>query len=301
MATPETIGYVESIEDTHFLEDTDEDSPDVTERTIKLESTLADIAILGEAYNHVEPRYTPAPSGYTRPPLRGGKDPIRDYINQIDSIPLLKAEEEVELAMTIEAGLYATHKLRELAQSSQEEESTEEKAEYEYDLRRIAQLGAVAKQNFIDANLRLVVSLSKFHGGVLPQSELIYAGNLGLIRAVEKFDYTKGYKFSTYSAWWIRDFMQKANRRQLTEKGKKLPMHVSLDAVVDTTTGKRVDEIIVNKDEVSVEDMGEKSVLRQSVHDIISLCLVLTQRNIMLSNSCLFLAKPTRRLARGLV
>src|ERR1700736_3854772 len=124
-------------------------------------------------------------------------DPVKDYLKQIGKVPLLNAEQEVELAKRIEAGLFAEEKLAEGARHL----STDQRIDLEW----IAEDGTRAKNHLLEANLRLVVSPAKrYTGRGMLFLDLIQEGNLGLIRAVEKFDYTKGYKFSTYATWWIR-------------------------------------------------------------------------------------------------
>jgi RNA polymerase primary sigma factor len=133
-------------------------------------------------------------------------DPVRAYLKQIAKITLLNAEEEVELAKRIEAGLYAAERVR------RAEDATEQLSpQLRRDLRWIVRDGARAKNHLLEANLRLVVSRAKRYTGLgMPFLDLIQEGNLGLIRAVEKFDYTKGYKFSTYATWWIRQAISRA-------------------------------------------------------------------------------------------
>jgi RNA polymerase primary sigma factor len=123
-------------------------------------------------------------------------DPVKDYLKQIGKVPLLNAEMEVELAKRIEAGLFSEEKLAKGGKIS---------AKMLEELEWIAEDGRRAKNHLLEANLRLVVSLAKrYTGRGMLFLDLIQEGNLGLIRAVEKFDYTKGYKFSTYATWWIR-------------------------------------------------------------------------------------------------
>ncbi|HXW44518.1 MAG TPA: sigma-70 family RNA polymerase sigma factor, partial [Streptosporangiaceae bacterium] len=130
-------------------------------------------------------------------------DPVKDYLKQIGKVPLLNAEQEVELAKRIEAGLFAEEKLAESRESL--------RPETRQDLEWIAEDGRRAKNHLLEANLRLVVSLAKrYTGRGMLFLDLIQEGNLGLIRAVEKFDYTKGYKFSTYATWWIRQAITRA-------------------------------------------------------------------------------------------
>ncbi|MBV9593532.1 MAG: sigma-70 family RNA polymerase sigma factor, partial [Actinobacteria bacterium] len=123
-------------------------------------------------------------------------DLVRVYLNEIGKVSLLTAADEVELAKRIEAGLYAEHLMQVTARLS---------ATRRRELRSVAIDGERAKDHLLRANLRLVVSLAKrYTGHGMPFLDLIQEGNLGLIRAVEKFDYTKGFKFSTYATWWIR-------------------------------------------------------------------------------------------------
>jgi RNA polymerase primary sigma factor len=129
-------------------------------------------------------------------------DPVKDYLKQIGKVPLLNAEQEVELAKRIEAGLFAEEKLK-----GADKLAPKLRRELEF----IAGDGVRAKNHLLEANLRLVVSLAKrYTGRGMLFLDLIQEGNLGLIRAVEKFDYTKGYKFSTYATWWIRQAITRA-------------------------------------------------------------------------------------------
>jgi RNA polymerase primary sigma factor len=130
-------------------------------------------------------------------------DPVKDYLKQIGKVPLLNAEQEVELAKRIEAGLFAEE------QTADEAAKLKDKVRDEYEW--ISEDGRRAKNHLLEANLRLVVSLAKrYTGRGMLFLDLIQEGNLGLIRAVEKFDYTKGYKFSTYATWWIRQAITRA-------------------------------------------------------------------------------------------
>jgi RNA polymerase primary sigma factor len=129
-------------------------------------------------------------------------DPVKDYLKQITKVPLLNAEQEVQLAKRIEAGLFAEEKLKSTAGLG---------SRLRQELSLIVEDGRRAKNHLLEANLRLVVSLAKhYRGRGMPFLDLIQEGNLGLIRAVEKFDYTKGYKFSTYATWWIRQAITRA-------------------------------------------------------------------------------------------
>ena len=144
-------------------------------------------------------------------------DPVKDYLKQIGKVALLNAAQEVELAKRIEAGLYAEHLLG--------TRGNDLEAKYRRELHWIAQDGQRAKNHLLEANLRLVVSLAKrYTGRGMLFLDLIQEGNLGLIRAVEKFDYTKGFKFSTYATWWIRQAITRAMADQA--RTIRIPVHM---------------------------------------------------------------------------
>nr|WP_026047667.1 RNA polymerase sigma factor [Streptomyces sp. AA0539] len=143
-------------------------------------------------------------------------DPVKDYLKQIGKVPLLNAEQEVELAKRIEAGLFAEDKLA---------GSDKIAPKLKHELEIISEDGRRAKNHLLEANLRLVVSLAKrYTGRGMLFLDLIQEGNLGLIRAVEKFDYTKGYKFSTYATWWIRQAITRAMADQA--RTIRIPVHM---------------------------------------------------------------------------
>jgi RNA polymerase primary sigma factor len=143
-------------------------------------------------------------------------DPVKDYLKQIGKVPLLNAEMEVELAKRIEAGLFSEEKLAKGGKIT---------AKVLEELEWIAEDGRRAKNHLLEANLRLVVSLAKrYTGRGMLFLDLIQEGNLGLIRAVEKFDYTKGYKFSTYATWWIRQAITRAMADQA--RTIRIPVHM---------------------------------------------------------------------------
>jgi RNA polymerase primary sigma factor len=143
-------------------------------------------------------------------------DPVKDYLKQIGKVPLLNAEEEVDLAKRIEAGLFAEELL-----ATRGPFKDRRQGDYEW----IAEDGQRAKNHLLEANLRLVVSLAKrYTGRGMLFLDLIQEGNLGLIRAVEKFDYTKGYKFSTYATWWIRQAITRAMADQA--RTIRIPVHM---------------------------------------------------------------------------
>ena len=152
--------------------------------------------------------------------LTASADSVRAYLKQIGKVALLTAEEEVSLAKRIEAGLYAQYKIDEAKEAGERIAYAQKR-----DLREISRDGQRAKNHLLEANLRLVVSLAKrYTGRGMAFLDLIQEGNLGLIRAVEKFDYTKGYKFSTYATWWIRQAITRAMADQA--RTIRIPVHM---------------------------------------------------------------------------
>lgn len=152
--------------------------------------------------------------------LTASADSVRAYLKQIGKVALLNAEEEVELAKRIEAGLYATQLMTELSERGDKLPAAQRR-----DMMWICRDGDRAKNHLLEANLRLVVSLAKrYTGRGMAFLDLIQEGNLGLIRAVEKFDYTKGYKFSTYATWWIRQAITRAMADQA--RTIRIPVHM---------------------------------------------------------------------------
>ena len=148
-------------------------------------------------------------------------DLVRAYLKEIGKVPLLTAEMEVELAQRIEAGLFAAEKIRQ----ADEGEAAKLSAALRRDLDWLVHDGQKAKRHLLEANLRLVVSIAKrYLGRGMLFLDLIQEGNLGLIRAVEKFDYTKGYKFSTYATWWIRQAITRAMADQA--RTIRIPVHM---------------------------------------------------------------------------
>ncbi|MFH8679619.1 RNA polymerase sigma factor [Streptomyces lydicus] len=164
-----------------------------------------------------EPAAAPDPGPAPRPETGGpSSDLFRQYLREIGRIPLLTAAEEVELARRVEAGLFAEEKLTNTPDLS---------SQLAHDLDQLVVLGRMAKRRLIEANLRLVVSVAKrYVGRGLTMLDLVQEGNLGLIRAVEKFDYARGYKFSTYATWWIRQAMSRALADQA--RTIRVPVHV---------------------------------------------------------------------------
>jgi len=152
--------------------------------------------------------------------LTASADSVRAYLKQIGKVALLNAEEEVDLAKRIEAGLYSSERMRQFEEAGERLPN-----QMRRDLRWIKRDGERAKNHLLEANLRLVVSLAKrYTGRGMAFLDLIQEGNLGLIRAVEKFDYTKGYKFSTYATWWIRQAITRAMADQA--RTIRIPVHM---------------------------------------------------------------------------
>jgi RNA polymerase primary sigma factor len=191
-------------------DDAKDDSDDDDAAEDKDEKLPTDALVLSLVDDDDEvPVYSSAITGATA-------DPVKDYLKQIGKVALLNAAEEVELAMRIEAGLFAEDKLATTPKLTPE--ATRE-------LRWVAKDGQRAKSHLLGANLRLVVSLAKrYTGRGMQFLDLIQEGNLGLIRAVEKFDYTKGFKFSTYATWWIRQAITRAMADQA--RTIRIPVHM---------------------------------------------------------------------------
>ncbi len=156
------------------------------------------------------------------------EDPVRMYLKEIGKVPLLSAEEEINLAQRMEAGNVATEKIQLLKVRMEETEDEAEKAEIQEEVKAMQKdidLGSDAKKRLAEANLRLVVSIAKrYVGRGMLFLDLIQEGNLGLIKAVEKFDYRKGYKFSTYATWWIRQAITRAIADQA--RTIRIPVHM---------------------------------------------------------------------------
>ena len=196
-------------------EEAEEEDPKVAEGAALRERTNAGI--------HVKGGFVVSDSDETDEPVQqvtvagATADPVKDYLKQIGKVSLLNAEQEVDLARRIEAGLYAEYKLKNQA----DEMTSRERRELHF----LAQDGQQAKNHLLEANLRLVVSLAKrYTGRGMQFLDLIQEGNLGLIRAVEKVDYTKGYKFSTYATWWIRQAITRAMADQA--RTIRIPVHM---------------------------------------------------------------------------
>jgi RNA polymerase primary sigma factor len=198
-------------DDAEAKTDDDSDSDTEAEKPTAADEPLPTGALVLRAVDEDDdiPVYSTAITGATA-------DPVKDYLKQIGKVALLNAAEEVELAMRIEAGLFAEDKLANTPNMPKE---------LERELRWVARDGQRAKSHLLGANLRLVVSLAKrYTGRGMQFLDLIQEGNLGLIRAVEKFDYTKGFKFSTYATWWIRQAITRAMADQA--RTIRIPVHM---------------------------------------------------------------------------
>jgi len=178
-----------------------------------------------------------------------GIDLVKAYLREIGKVALLTAELEVELAKRIEAGLFATEKLRRHCAGEQKIP-----AALRRDLAEIEIDGERAKRHLLEANLRLVVSLAKrYQGRGLDLLDLVQEGNLGLVRAVEKFDYAKGYKFSTYATWWIRQALQRA----LADQGRTIRVPVHMAELITKVTRTRRDLTQSLGREPASDELGE--------------------------------------------
>jgi RNA polymerase primary sigma factor len=204
----EPTDEAEEATDTEGDETTDE-TEDKDAKPDAAAAVAAGALVISQSDDDEAPVYSTTITGATA-------DPVKDYLKQIGKVALLNAEQEVELAMRIEAGLFAEDKLQHSTGLSKPEER---------ELRWVARDGQRAKSHLLGANLRLVVSLAKrYTGRGMQFLDLIQEGNLGLIRAVEKFDYTKGFKFSTYATWWIRQAITRAMADQA--RTIRIPVHM---------------------------------------------------------------------------
>ncbi|MDO4760701.1 MAG: RNA polymerase sigma factor [Corynebacterium sp.] len=209
------VGFVADIDSFNDSEEDDEDSDESDEEEEDDGSSVWDedeSAALRQARKDAE--------------LTASADSVRAYLKQIGKVALLNAEEEVSLAKRIEAGLYATYRMEQMEEAyNNGDKDAKLTPAVKRDLRAIARDGRKAKNHLLEANLRLVVSLAKrYTGRGMAFLDLIQEGNLGLIRAVEKFDYTKGYKFSTYATWWIRQAITRAMADQA--RTIRIPVHM---------------------------------------------------------------------------
>jgi RNA polymerase sigma factor (sigma-70 family) len=194
-----------------------------------------------------------------------GKDSVGLYLTTIASAPLIRAEDEVQLAKRIEIGVYAERILND--ELTPKERRVRKHQPSDLELGELVADGRAAKAAFLNANLRLVVSVArKYNHGQLPLLDLIQEGNLGLIRAVEKFDYTKGFKFSTYATWWVRQ----AITRGLAQSGRivRLPAHVA-EQLQQVLTTRRVLEQRLNRATEPAEIAAELKWSKEEVMDLL--------------------------------
>ncbi len=215
---PEVIGAVDAADADKDHSDSDHEDllEGIPEEELKAVSDVQLPKVTNSRVSKVKSRRRAADAGVTM--LTG--DPVRMYLKEIGKVPLLTAAEEIDLAMKIEAGVAATEELERAEEEGVELERREKRR-----LGRIEQVGIDAKQQLIEANLRLVVSIAKrYVGRGMLFLDLIQEGNLGLIRAVEKFDYKKGFKFSTYATWWIRQAITRAIADQA--RTIRIPVHM---------------------------------------------------------------------------
>jgi len=197
--------------DAEAVDDTDDDDDETTSTGTDEPLPTGALRLSMTDDEDEVPVYSAAITGATA-------DPVKDYLKQIGKVALLNAAEEVELAMRIEAGLFAEEKLSHMSDA-------EKRSQLGRELSWVARDGQRAKSHLLGANLRLVVSLAKrYTGRGMQFLDLIQEGNLGLIRAVEKFDYTKGFKFSTYATWWIRQAITRAMADQA--RTIRIPVHM---------------------------------------------------------------------------
>ncbi|GGT48108.1 RNA polymerase sigma factor [Streptomyces purpureus] len=212
---PDTLVPAQSLAP-HHPEAVPDALPDPTRSAAEAAPEDAPVNIAEDVVEAPEPPEPPEPRAVRADSTGPSSDLFRQYLREIGRIPLLTAAEEVELARRVEAGLFAEEKL--LSTPSLD-------SQLALDLDRLVVLGRMAKRRLIEANLRLVVSVAKrYVGRGLTMLDLVQEGNLGLIRAVEKFDYARGYKFSTYATWWIRQAMSRALADQA--RTIRVPVHV---------------------------------------------------------------------------
>jgi RNA polymerase sigma factor (sigma-70 family) len=196
----------------------------------------------------------------------GTPDLIRLYLDEIGKAPLLDAATEVDLARRIEAGLFARHLLNELGQRRVIKLANARKVARSIELSDVAADGEVAKRAFIRSNLRLVVSLARrYRRTTMPLLDLIQEGNVGLVRAVEKFDYTRGYKFSTYATWWIRQSIGRAIAEQ--SRTVRLPVH-QVERLSRLSRTRRDMSLSLGRDATDAEVATELDLTLEMVADL---------------------------------
>jgi RNA polymerase primary sigma factor len=196
----------------------------------------------------------------------GTPDLVRLYLDEIGKAPLLDAASEVDLARRIEAGLFARHLLDSLGQRRAVKLHNARKVASSVELTRVAADGDLAKRAFIRSNLRLVVSLARrYRRSTMPLLDLIQEGNVGLVRAVEKFDYTRGYKFSTYATWWIRQSIGRAIAEQ--SRTVRLPVH-QVEKLSRLTRTRRDLALSLGRDATDAEVAAEMDLTIELVADL---------------------------------
>ena len=208
------LGLDEDLETTNVEDETEEEDEETVAKKEEKKAAEA-VAAKGSGFVLTANDDDDAPAQRVVTP-GATADPVKDYLKQIGKVSLLNAQQEVDLAKRIEAGLYAEHKLAENPDMDKELKKA---------MRWVVHDGKRAKNHLLEANLRLVVSLAKrYTGRGMLFLDLIQEGNLGLIRAVEKFDYSKGFKFSTYATWWIRQAITRAMADQA--RTIRIPVHM---------------------------------------------------------------------------
>ena len=219
----EDLADLEGDDDDEDDADSEEDAEDDEDEDASHEDKSKDTKLGSKAKTSTSAEYTLSEKDDADEPAQkvtvagATSDPVKDYLKQIGKVALLNAEQEVDLSKRIEAGLYAEHLLK----TKQETMTPKQIRELHY----VVQDGQMAKNHLLEANLRLVVALAKkYTGRGMLFLDLIQEGNLGLIRAVEKFDYSKGYKFSTYATWWIRQAITRAMADQA--RTIRIPVHM---------------------------------------------------------------------------
>jgi RNA polymerase primary sigma factor len=209
----ETVEVIHAAEGTDLIDDDMDENPEVAD----VEAATIEIPKAAPVKGKKKPKKR-GQEAHNLAPLTG--DPVRMYLKEIGKVPLLTAAQEIDLAMKIEAGLEAAAKIEDAEDAGVSLDRADKRR-----LNRIEQVGIDAKQQLVEANLRLVVSIAKrYVGRGMLFLDLIQEGNLGLIRAVEKFDYTKGFKFSTYATWWIRQAITRAIADQA--RTIRIPVHM---------------------------------------------------------------------------
>ncbi|QRV02869.1 RNA polymerase sigma factor [Arcanobacterium phocisimile] len=222
------------------LEEESDESADDTEAEAETTSKRSGAFIVRDSDDTDEPVQRVHVAGATA-------DPVKDYLKQIGKVALLNAEEEVELAKRIEAGLFAQHIL---------DTTTIEDTRKRRELEIISRDGHKAKNHLLEANLRLVVSLAKrYTGRGMLFLDLIQEGNLGLVRAVEKFDYAKGYKFSTYATWWIRQ----AITRAMADQARTIRIPVHMVEVINK---------LARVQRQMLQDLGREPTVEELAHEL---------------------------------